>query len=84
MPLGETISYVFAIFSVIVICVLFPYSFCRIFFADKLVLLADESFIRTYGMLYEDIKVAKKASRLFYMVFVIRRVIYLLLALVLT
>ena len=79
-PFGETISYIIAIFSIIVICIHFPYSYLLITTHSKEILLHDKEFKKTYGQLIDNIKVDTLMQRLFFVFYLLRRIVLIALA----
>ena len=79
-PLGEFLSSGIIIFSVLVLLLVFPFSFIMILCHDKKTLKDDVAFKGAYGGLYAHLKVDTTSQRLFYLFFFLRRVLYLSLA----
>ena len=79
-PFGESVSYILAVFSALVICVQLPFSFFMITCHDKEILQEDEHFDQAYGKLYENLNIDTKAQRLFYLFYMARRIAFFSIA----
>ena len=76
-PSGETLSYGLACFSVIVIFLHFPYAFYKLMKADKVTLTERNDLTQAHGALIIDLKVDTLPQRLFYVQYMVRRLLYL-------
>ena len=57
-----------------------PWAYLRVAFIGKKVLKEENEFTKAYGYLIDGIRVERQSQRLFYVFFMLRRIIYLGLA----
>ena len=76
-PSGETLSYGLACFSVIVIFIHFPYAFYKLIKANLVTLTENNDLTQAHGELINDLKVHTLPQRLFYVQYMVRRLLYL-------
>ena len=85
-PIGESLSYGLAWFALTVLTVYFLYSFIKLLLQDEKTLKGDdkeahEKYMKYHGELIADLKFETKAQRLFYPIFMARRIVYLAIVL---
>ena len=81
-PIGETLSYIIACFSASVYLILLPYSLIRIMISDSDNFLPETSFSSKFGELFREMRTRTITHRMFYIIFTIRRIIYMSVALI--
>ena len=79
-PLGELISALIACFSILVIIFLLPINFYMITRSSKVVMQENEWFKNINGALYDGIRLDNTSQRLYYLHYLVRRVLYLFFA----
>ena len=83
-PFGEFLAYLLAWFSVLVILVQIPFSYFMLFCHETSVIKEDSKFASSYGTLVEGIRQENTLQRLYFVIVLIRRTIYLFITLQLT
>ena len=80
-PFGELLSFILVCFSLFVFCVQIPFSYFMLFCHKKQVIEEDEKFNLAYGVLVKGIKLDTVLQRLYFVISLIRRTVFLIVAL---